>query len=295
MNDVTTLPRATARELLAEAIRMLASAGIDDPRFEASVMLAHSAEASRAHVVSASFVPDDAVLARFHANLGRRVAREPLAYILGRKEFFSLEFEVTPAVLIPRPETETLVETALAIVGASPRARVLELGTGSGAVAVTIALNARDVQLVATDVSNDALLVARQNARRHDVGDSIEFLQGSWFEALAGAPRPLPFDLIVSNPPYVPEGALAALAPEVARFEPRSALAGGLDGLDSYRAIAASVSHWLAPDGELLLEVGAGQDSQVAGILDHAGLAATRVINDLAGIARVVRARCRGA
>ncbi len=294
MNSIAPLP-TTAQGLLAEAVLSLTSAGIDDPRFEASVILAHAAQASRAHIAGASFAPDDSTLARFRTIVARRAAREPLAYILGSKEFFSLQFEVTPAVLIPRPETETLVETALAVVKASPRAHVLELGTGSGAAAVSIAINARGVRVVATDIMDDALVVARRNARRHGVGDRIEFRQGWWFEALASMRAAQRFDLIVSNPPYVRDGALAALAPEVARFEPRSALAGGLDGLDSYRVIAASVSAWLAPGGEVLLEVGAGQHSQVAAVLVQAGLAPAGVINDLAGIARVVRARRRDA
>lgn len=283
--------RVFAADLLVHAAAVLARAGIDESRFEASLILALAAGVPRAHVMSASLEPDDAATARFYAILERRVAREPLACIVGHKEFFSLELDVTPAVLIPRPETETLVETALGLLQARKSARVLDLGTGSGAIAVALACNAPDASILATDISADALAVARGNARRHGVEARIEFRLGSWFEPLRESPLPQPFDLIVSNPPYVEDAALASLAPEVARFEPRIALAGGRDGLDSYRAIAASVRDWLAPGGDLLLEIGAGQHLEVTDILVRAELTLVDVINDLSGIPRVVHAR----
>jgi len=282
--------RVFAADLLVDAAGVLARAGIDEPQFEASLILAQAAGVPRAHVLSGSLEPDDGSTARFYAILKRRAAREPLAYIVGHKECFSLEIDVTPAVLIPRPETETLVETALRLLQARERARVLDLGTGSGAIAVALACNAPGVSIIATDILADALAIARHNARKLGVVARIEFRRGSWFEPLRESPPP-PFDLIVSNPPYVEDAALASLAPEIARFEPRIALAGGSDGLESYRAIAASARDWLAPGGDLLLEIGAGQHLEVTGILVRANLTPVDVINDLSDIPRLVHAR----
>jgi release factor glutamine methyltransferase len=217
--------------------------------------------------------------------------REPLAYLIGRREFFSLDFEVTPAVLIPRPETETLVGAALEFIAAHPDSRVLDLGTGSGAIAVSIAASAPRARIVATDLSAAALAVARRNAERHGAGARVEFRRADLFEPLdSGAPLGR-FDLIVSNPPYIEDAALASLAPEVARFEPRCALVGGPDGLDFYRRIARAAREHLEPGGATMLEVGAGQAGRVAALLADAGMAPAAVINDLAAVARVVVAR----
>ncbi len=173
--------------------------------------------------------------------VARREAREPLAYIVGQREFFSLEFAVSPGVLIPRPETETVVEAALEFMRTSPSAKVLDIGTGSGAIAVAIANNAPVAQIVALDISKVSLEIAAENARRHRCADRIAFVQSDCFSALDGSQlRFDPFDLIVSNPPYIPEDELAALAPEVRDFEPRVALEGGRDGMEFYRRIAAA-------------------------------------------------------
>lgn len=217
--------------------------------------------------------------------LARRLAGEPVAYLLGHREFFGLDFLVTPDVLIPRPDTETLVETALRRIPAAQPCRVLDLGTGSGAVAVALA-HARPLAAVtAVERSAAALAVARANAGRI-VGGALELLQSDWFSALGGRQ----FDVIVGNPPYI-----AAADPHLRqgdlRFEPGPALVAGEDGLDDLRTIIRAAPAHLAPGGWLLLEHGHEQAAAVAGLLRQAGLDATGHVADLAGILRVTLGR----
>jgi release factor glutamine methyltransferase len=209
----------------------------------------------------------------------RRLDGEPVAYLTGRREFWSLEFEVTPDVLVPRPETELLVERALAAITGLADPAVLDLGTGSGAMAIAIARERRDARVSATDRSPSALDVARRNAARLGCAN-VRFLEGDWYAPLAGAR----FDAIVSNPPYVAEGdaALAALA-----REPRLALVAGPGGLEAFTAIVAGATRHLARGGRLLLEHGAGQGSAVRGLLADAGFGMIATFLDLAGHERV--------
>jgi release factor glutamine methyltransferase len=209
----------------------------------------------------------------------RRLDGEPVAYLTGRREFWSLELQVTPDVLVPRPETELLVERALAAIAGLPNPAVLDLGTGSGAVAIAIASERHDAAVTATDVSPAALAVARRNAARH-ARANLRFFDGDWYAPLAGAR----FDAIVSNPPYVAEGdpALAALA-----REPRSALVAGAGGLDALAAIVAGAAGHLSPSGRLILEHGALQGGAVRSLLAGAGFAAVATFRDLAGHERV--------
>lgn len=209
----------------------------------------------------------------------RRLAGEPVAYLTGRREFWSLELEVTPDVLVPRPETELLVEHALAAVAGVERPAVLDLGTGSGAVAIAIAASRTDAAVTATDASGAALAVARRNAARHGLSN-VRFIEGDWYAPLG----PGRFDAIVSNPPYVAAGhpALAALA-----HEPRLALVAGAGGLEALAEIAAGAPGRLAPGGRLLLEHGADQGPAVRGLLEAAGFAAVRSFRDLAGHERM--------
>jgi release factor glutamine methyltransferase len=213
---------------------------------------------------------------KFFQFVQRRAAGEPIAYILGKKEFYGLMLAVTPAVLIPRPETELLVERALA---RNP-ATVLDLGTGSGAIALAIKRHLPAAHVVAVEASGGALAVARRNAVQ--LGLEVEFRHGRWFEPVAGAR----FDLIVSNPPYVARGD-AHLAQGDLRFEPQSALVAGPDGLDAFRGIARGAPAHLNPGGWLLLEHGLGQDQAVRELLLQAGLEDLSTWPDLAGIARV--------
>ena len=295
MNSQTIAEPHAGRRQVAAAIAAagarLERAGVASARLDAELLMAMAAGVSRAAVIGGQAEIDSAVLGRFERTVARREAREPLAYIVGQREFFSLEFAVSPGVLIPRPETETVVEAALDFLRTRPSANVLEIGTGSGAIAVAIAKNAPVAQIVALDVSKVSLEIAAENARRHRCADRIAFLQSDCFSALDGSQRFDPFDLIVSNPPYIPEDDLAALAPEVRDFEPRVALEGGRDGMEFYRRIAERLSRWLTHSGEVILEVGAGQAHAVESMMRAAGCAAGVRMRDLAGVECVVRCR----
>jgi release factor glutamine methyltransferase len=273
---------------LREAAARLRQAGIETAQLDAQLIAAHvlGVDCGRLLTGSGELAPQSAV--RMENLLARRLAREPLAYIIGHKEFFSLDFEVDPAVLIPRPETELVVEAALHALAHRRRARVLDLGTGSGAIAIAIAVNCRDARIVATDVSAAALAVARRNAVRLPGALQIEFREGDLFDALDPTEPVRAFDLIVSNPPYIPLSEIGSLAPEVGRYEPVTALAGGDDGMDFYRRIARRARTYLAPGGKLIVEVGAGQHQAVSELLTGAGFDEVSQLCDLAGHRRVV-------
>lgn len=278
-------------DLLASATATLRDAGIEDLRLEAEVMLAEALQTSRATLLANPMRPLETVVqARYAAMVRRRAAREPLAYIVGHKEFYSLDLEVTPDVLIPRPETETLVTAALEWLAAQSASHVLDLGTGSGAIALVLAANAPGAIITAADFSAGALDVARRNAARFKLTARIAFRRADCFEIIDGGEDLGRFDLIVSNPPYILDAEIPALQPEVAAWEPRLALAGGLDGLCFYRRIAAGLRDHLAPRGLVMVEVGDKQADAVASIFSGAGLTRIDFIHDLSGIARVVRA-----
>ncbi len=280
------------RSLIRTAARALEAAGVESAQLDAELLMAEAADVTRARLLADSVPLSAAALARFEAYVARRAGREPLAYITGRKEFFSLEFAVTPAVLIPRPETETIVAGALRAIAPRPAARVLDLGTGSGAIAIAIAANAPHARIVATDISKAALEVARASAVRLRVADRIEIRPGDCWQALEDpALRFDPFDLIVSNPPYIEAAAIPDLAPEIRDFEPGIAVVGGADGLEFYRRIFGGARAFSAPRGELMVEIGAGQAEAVFRICREAGCSEAESIPDLAGIERVIRAR----
>lgn len=261
---------------IAEALRM---AGLDP--VDARVLLRTVLRVSDARLVAH---PEreltSAQQAEYSAWTARRRAGEPVAYITGEREFYSLPFKVTPAVLIPRPETELLVEAALEVIPADAPCRVLDLATGSGCVAVAIAVHRPRAQVTATDVSPAALAVARDNAARH--GAKIEFVESDWFAALPGRK----FDLIVANPPYVAEGD-AHLGQGDLRFEPRAALAAGHAGLDGIEAIVEEAVKWLDTGGRLLFEHGHDQGACSRALLGAAGYGDIATRRDLAGIERV--------
>ncbi|HEY4140858.1 MAG TPA: peptide chain release factor N(5)-glutamine methyltransferase, partial [Pseudolabrys sp.] len=217
----------------------------------------------------------------------RRLAREPVARILGRKEFWSLPLDVSAAVLVPRPETETLVEAALDFVvrgGLRMEAlRILDIGTGSGALMLALLHELEKAHGTATDISGAALSVARANAERLDLASRCTFVECNIAEGVTG-----PFDLIVSNPPYIVHAEIASLDPEVRDYDPELALDGGGDGLDAYRAIARDAHSLLAPGGRLIIELGAGQGPAVSVLFADAGLKVTSVRDDLAGIPRAL-------
>jgi release factor glutamine methyltransferase len=288
--------RLTGRRRGFDAIdtgaRRLAASGVESAWLDAELLMAAAAGVTRAEILSGGAVLSSETLARFDAMLARRTKREPLAYIVGHKEFYSLDFEVSPAVLIPRPETELAVATALEAIERVRDPRVLDIGTGSGAIAIAIAANAPAVRVTATDISPRALALAARNAVRHRVADRVSFRRADCFEVLDAEPPLGRFDLIVSNPPYIDDAALAGLEPEVRGYEPRVALAAGSDSLNFFRRIASGArAHFSSNGGELIVEVGAGQAAAVAQIFERAGLRVVSVLDDLAGLPRVVRAR----
>ena len=255
------------------------------PDLDAELLLTHVFGTSRARLRShPEEIGTEAQCRRYLALLERRAAGEPLAYVVGSKDFWSLRLTVTPAVLVPRPETELLVERALALRHAES-ARIVDLGTGSGAIALTLAHERPRWQVTATDVSEDALTVARANAELLNL-NRVQFLRGSWYEPLIGRT----FDLIVSNPPYVAADDPAMHDPALLH-EPRGALTPGPDAMASLRAIIASAPDYLERDGWLLLEHGADQAPQVARELVARGLRHVRSHRDLAGHERVTEAQ----
>ncbi|MGH6623844.1 MAG: peptide chain release factor N(5)-glutamine methyltransferase [Burkholderiaceae bacterium] len=250
------------------------------PRPEARALLSHVLGEPRERLIAHPERPiDHASAQRFNELVARRLAGEPLAYLLGAREFFGRSFEVSPAVLIPRPETELLVEVALELLAGRNAPRILELGTGSGCIAITLALERSDATVVATDISLPALAVARTNAET--LGARVNWKQSDWFSDLE---RQAPFDLIVSNPPYVAAGDayLDALA-----YEPTDALTDHGDGLGCLRTLAAAAPSFLAPDGWLVLEHGYDQARAVRGLLTVAALCEVGSRRDAAGIERV--------
>jgi len=254
-------------------------------RSEAELLLRSVLGCERSHLLAHAEEAIDSSKARLAQDVfARRRAGEPIAYITGWCEFYGIRLCVTPDVLIPRPETELLVELALERVAAASSARVLELGTGSGAIAVALARERPDLTVVATDISEAALAVARRNARDH--GPAIQFLNSDWFGVL----EPERFDLIVSNPPYV-AASDAHLERGDVRFEPRLALVGGEDGLTCIRAIAARAQRRLRPGGWLLLEHGYDQGDRCIGLLREFGYSDVEDFEDLAGVPRVCTGR----
>jgi release factor glutamine methyltransferase len=247
------------------------------------VLLAHAGGVTRAALLAGSANLDGDAARTFAAMIERRASREPLAYIIGHKEFFSLDFEVTPAVLIPRPETETLIDAALKFLAPRRGSSVLDIGTGSGAIAISIAANVPDAGIKATDISKEALEVARGNAIRHRCDRRIDLVAADLFPADNSR-----FDLILSNPPYVSEMDIDTLQPEVRLHEPRHALAAGNDGLDFYRRIAPGSRSRLNPDGAVMVEIGAGQAFAVAALFRRAGFSKIDAVRDLAGLERVI-------
>jgi len=277
---------ASLHERLAAARETLIGAGIsgEEAALDAEVLARHVLDCDRATLLTRARDPLPSAFDRlYRALIARRVRREPVGYIVGHREFWSLEFDVTPAVLIPRPETELVVEEALASLPRRDGVRhIIDVGTGCGCLAVTLAVEFPPARVTATDTSHEALAVAYRNADRHNVIGRITFVQGDLLEGLAG-----PADLIVSNPPYVPVGDAATLQPEVARYEPSSALYGGDDGLDVIRRLFGSAHQRLADGGWLIVEFGFGQEAAVRESARKAGWNVARMRSDLQGIPRI--------
>ncbi len=280
---------ATVAELLAEAAGRLASV-TETPRLDADILLAHAMKVSRAHLLAS--LRDEAAPGDFEGLLKRRLDAEPIAYILGEWEFYSLLFEIKPPVLVPRPETEHLVEVVLEVIGDRP-ARVLDVGAGSGCVSVAIAYNAPNCSVVTSDIREDFLDLARRNAERHRVADRIAFRIGDLFEALA--PADAPFDVICSNPPYVAEPEWEGLPPTITRYEDPQALLAGPDGLEVIGRLVAGAQEHLLPGGTLAFEMGMGHFGTVRELLRESGYENVSARRDLAGIDRIAIGNAPGA
>ncbi|WP_323715826.1 peptide chain release factor N(5)-glutamine methyltransferase [Paracoccus aminovorans] len=271
----------TGAEALRQGALRLAAAGVEDAAGDSRLLLAHALDLPRHHLTAALTAPlPDEALRRFDAAVSARAARQPVSQILGRRAFWKHEFRVTRDTLDPRPETETLVEAALA----EPFAAVLDLGTGTGAILLSLLAERSVARGTGTDISSKALEVAKENAAI--IGVSADFIESDWFSGVVGD-----YDLIVSNPPYIALAEMAGLAPEVRDWEPRGALTDEGDGLAAYRAIAAGAPAHLRPGGRLMVEIGPTQGAAVAALMAAAGLVLPRILPDLAGRDRVVLAR----
>src|SRR5437588_3940367 len=273
------------RSALADGARTLGANGVTEPRLEASSLLGHATSRDRAFIITHA---DDAVtpeeLETLRSLVARRAAGEPLQYITGHQEFFKLDFEVSPEVLIPRPETEIIVEVALEFLGDKPAPIFADIGTGSGCIAISLLNELSAARAVATDASPAALRVAQRNADRHAVTDRLTLIESDCFSALDPVGK---FDLIVSNPPYVSDRELETIQREV-RYEPRAALAGGPDGLDVIRTLLRKAPSFLRSGSHFVFEVGFGQDLTVEQLIDREVWDLIEIRRDLQSVPRTV-------
>ena len=274
------MPADTLASLLASATARLKAAGSDTPTLDVRLLLQAAAGLTREDLIlgpDRPLTPEQ--LAAFESFTARRERHEPVSRILGEREFYGRVFTVTPATLDPRPDTETIIEVALAMMPKG--ARLLDLGTGTGAIAITLLAERPDATGMATDLSPEALAVAGENATRLGVADRLTWGEGSWFGPVAGT-----FDIILSNPPYIPAGEIAGLSPDVRNFDPALALSGGSDGLDPYRIIASGAAAHLGEGGLVLVEIGAGQADDVEAIFVARGFSVGGRHRDLGGHTR---------
>ena len=281
-------PGTALRDVWMDAAQRLEDAGVDDARFEAEVLLRHACGRTRAELYAGlTDTLEPAERERFETTLARRITREPLAYITGNREFFKLEFDVSPAVLVPRPESELLVEAALDHLRRLRvrRARVVDVGTGSGAIGIAIAKNRRDAQLLGIDASREALQVARGNAKRLLPRRPTSWIQGDLLNGVSG-----PIDCIVANLPYIPDGRLEELEPEVAEHEPRQALTPGTSGTELILRLLTQLGSRMTPQGIAVLELDPGQQDEITGSLGRIlPQATTEVLQDLSGDPRAIK------
>lgn len=275
------------KDAICEAAEIFHDAGLPEGRREAGGLLQHVLGRDRTFILAHPEQQlSQAELQTFQELMKRRAAGEPLQYITAHQSFFGLDFEVAPGVLIPRPETELLVEIALEILEGSQAPLICDVGTGSGCIAITLLHERTNAQAVAIDISAAALEIAKRNAQRHSVESRLTFVRGNCFSSLS--PAMSNFDLIVSNPPYVAEDALDGLQREVRDHEPREALAGGRDGLDVVRRLLEESDAFLRPGGHLLIEIGFNQAAPVESLLQGLMWIAKGIRHDLQGIPRVV-------
>lgn len=275
----------TVSRTLEAAVRRLRAVGVPGPRRDAGLLLAHAIRFGQAVLLGPSQAVGATEAIRFERALRRREAREPVSRILGRREFWGMDFELAPSTFDPRPDSETLVSTAVAAFsGAPPPGTILDLGTGSGCLLCALLREFPAATGFGVDIDPPALRLARANAVRLGFGGRARWLAGDWARALANDV----FDLVVANPPYIARDEIARLAPEVVRHDPRRALDGGRDGLDAMRALAPQLARVAAPGAPIVMEVGAGQADQAALLLAAAGCSRPGRYRDLGGVERVV-------
>jgi len=278
----------SAQKLLERGAYELERVGIADGKWEAERLLRHALGWSREFLLAH---PRETVHAEasghFFQLLERRKGREPLQYILGEQEFWGMALRVTPAVLIPRPETEGLVAEAVARLRGR-QAQVVDVGCGSGCIALGLASELPEARIYATEISPAALAVARENARRHEMNQRIEFLQGDLLDPLANKDVEGTLDVVAANPPYLTDSDMKSLEPEVREYEPRLALEAGADGLSVVRRLLPQAEAFLKPGGHFILEVGIDMENPVRGLIDESGLSWEKTVPDLQGIPRVV-------
>ncbi len=276
----------TIGSLLKWTQQYFSTKGVESPRLDAEVLLSHILQKERIYLYVHFDEPlEGAELARFREMVKQRVKRVPVAYIIGEREFMGLPFKVSPAVLVPRPDTEILVEAVIKELGEKTDPVFVDIGTGSGAIVLSILKNIESAQAAAVDISAEALAIARENAERLELAERVDFFQGDLYEPVQGRI----FDAIVSNPPYIPDADIEGLEPEVREYEPYGALAGGVDGLDFYRKLVNEGAELLRPGGFIAFEVGIHQAQAVAALANvDPAFSKTEIVKDYAGIDRVV-------
>ena len=279
---------ATIADIIRAGEELLSEAGIPDARRDSSTLVSLAIGRDRSFIYShPEYEPTAEESERIDQYLKRRADREPLQYIRGTQEFYGLEFEVTPDVLIPRPETEMIVEWAIGFLKGEKTTRFLDIGTGTGCIPISILKNSPNANGVAVDISSDALAVAARNAERNGVAERLELIESDLFSNVPAEK----FDLIVSNPPYVPVKDLAHLQPEVRDHEPHVALSDGSSGVSIIERIIRDARHFMLPGGVLLIEMGFGQSERVLEFTSTGGWASAQVESDLQGIPRMLYAK----
>ncbi|MGB1540294.1 MAG: peptide chain release factor N(5)-glutamine methyltransferase, partial [Rickettsiales bacterium] len=282
-NLALDIEQITIGEAVAEAMDALSEAGIPSAHLDARLLLAHVLHVSREYLtMHADDYLTEVELMAYDMLIERRVAREPMAQILGQREFWSLPFKVTQATLDPRPDSETIVASVLSYVPRrDARLMMADFGVGTGCLLLSLLSEYPNAHGLGVDVSEDALSVAEDNAQTLGLSSRAHFFHSSWGEGVVGK-----YDVIVSNPPYIPEADIAGLEPEVAEYEPKAALSGGADGLDAYRELMPHIKRLLAEKGIAVLEYGKGQSQAVKAIAEQHGLRVLEVCKDLAGVQR---------
>ena len=271
------------REVLADAANKLSRSGIDGAARDARVLTAFAIGIPISELsLKLNELMSDQIISKLEKLILRRIDREPISKILGRREFWGRSFSINENVLDPRPDTETLIDFVIE----KPVKSVLELGTGSGAIAITLACEWKEVHVTAIDISEDALSQARSNAEKYNVQNKVHFLKSDWFETVRGS-----FDLIISNPPYIGLIEQDKISAEVLKFDPKVALFAGHDGLDAYRKIIPKLIKFLNPHGLVVLETGASQSNQVKYMMNAVGFIDAKIVEDLSGKDRLVTAK----